>query len=230
MTSAAHARHGRLDQPVYGCTFGEGAKRVLRKTFWVRGRASQSEFWWGYLTIVIVQTVLVIGWVVVLVAVIFGTGLVAATSPTDPTAGLLGSLGIMLVYLSLYVVLILSAIPLFTLTARRLHDAGLSGWLTLLNLVAGGFMVACGFMHASTAGLRFEVGTVDPVIAPQGVAPYGQPAAPMGDAYGPAAYGSGPYGAAPDARQADADAWRMRDGQRARTAGPGHAPPGVTPR
>lgn len=220
MTYAAPALHGRLDQPVYGCTFGEGAKRVLRKTFSVRGRASQSEFWWGYLTMFIVQMVLVLGWVVVLFAVIFGTGLAAASSPTDPTTGLLGSLGIVLVYMSLYAVLIISAIPLFTLTARRLHDAGLSGWLTLLNLAASGFMVACGFMHSSTAGLRFEVGTVDPVVAPEGVAPYGQPVPPVADAYGMAAYGSAPYGAAPYgaapyAGQADAGAPSMQGDQRA---------------
>ena len=220
MTSAAPALHGRLDQPVYGCTFGEGAKRVLRKTFSVRGRASQSEFWWGYLTMFIVQMVLVLGWVIVLFAVIFGTGFAAASSPTDPMAGVLGSLGIMLVYLSLYVVLILAAIPLFTLTARRLHDAGLSGWLTLLNLAAGGFMVACGFMQTSTAGLRFEVGTVDPVIAPQGVAPYGQHVPPMGQAYGmttyaTAPYGAAPYGATPYAGQADAGVPHVQGDQRA---------------
>lgn len=215
MTSAAPALHGRLDQPVYGCTFGEGAKRVLRKTFWVRGRASQSEFWWGYLTMFIVQMVLVLVWVVVLVAVVVGTGLAAASSPTDPTTGLLGSLGIVLVYLSLYAVLIVSAIPLFTLTARRLHDAGLSGWLTLLNLAAGGFMVACGFMHTSTAGLRFEVGTVDPVVAPQGVAPYGQPVPPTVPAYGTAAYGTEPHGAAPYSGQADAGAPPLQGDQRA---------------
>lgn len=184
--------HTPLDQPMYGCTFGEGARRLVRKAFVVRGRASQSELWWGFLVTSIVQIVLAI----VFVFGVFGLtfGLIASTveaasssSPSGFAGAAFAPFAMLFAYGLFFVLMAVTSVPLYTLTARRLHDAGLSGWLTLINLAVGGyFTIAAGFIPTSMAGLRYEQGTASPVVLPTATVPYMQQAP---QAWGPQSAG-----------------------------------------
>ena len=86
-------------------TFGESVSTCLRKYFAIQGRASKSEFWWF-------QSIWVIS---VLGIIIFENN--------DAIAFF--CIGI----------LILIAIPLFTVGVRRLHDTGKSGLYYLWSFV-----------------------------------------------------------------------------------------------
>ena len=78
-------------------TFGDSVSTCLRKYFVVEGRASLSEFWWFQLI-----------WVVAYLSIIL-------FSNNEP-----------IVFFSLGII-ILIAIPLFTVGIRRLHDTNKSG-------------------------------------------------------------------------------------------------------
>ena len=82
------------------------------------GRASRSEYWWGYLGYVVVATVLQI------------VGLVAAIALSSVSEGLAG-LAIAVPYLAIFAMII----PLIGVTVRRLHDTGKSGWMALIFII-----------------------------------------------------------------------------------------------
>ena len=86
-------------------TFGDSVSTCLRKYFVVEGRASLSEFWWFQLI-----------WVVAYLSII-------QFSDNEP-----------IVFFSLGII-ILIAIPLFTVGIRRLHDTNKSGLYILWNFV-----------------------------------------------------------------------------------------------
>lgn len=169
MTIPQHQPTDRFDQPAYDCSFGEGARRFVRKSFVVRGRASQSEFWWGYLTLFIAQMGFLLIWFGVVGVLVFGALGVATfgASIEAMTGGIVGvSIVVTLAYGALFLVLVATSVPFFTLTARRLHDIGLSGWLSLIGLATGWFALVIGFLPAKHEGLRYEFGTTAPVLAP----------------------------------------------------------------
>jgi len=81
------------------------------------GRASRSEYWWGYLGLSVTSIVLQIFWMVGTIALLdFGR---IAALPT--VIALVVALGFL--------------IPSITVTVRRLHDTGKSGWMALLIFV-----------------------------------------------------------------------------------------------
>lgn len=82
------------------------------------GRASRSEYWWGYLGYFVVATVLQI------------VGLVAAIALSSVSEGLAG-LAIAVPYLAIFAMII----PTIAVTVRRLHDTGKSGWMALLIFI-----------------------------------------------------------------------------------------------
>jgi uncharacterized membrane protein YhaH (DUF805 family) len=82
------------------------------------GRASRSEYWWGYLGYVVVATVLQI------------VGLVGAIALMNVNESLAG-LAILLPYLAILGMII----PSIAVTVRRLHDTGKSGWMILIILI-----------------------------------------------------------------------------------------------
>ena len=87
-------------------TFGDSVATCLKKySFVVQGRASLSEFWWFQLI-----------WVVAYLSII-------VFSSNEP-----------IVFFSIGII-ILIAIPLFTVSIRRLHDTNKSGLYILWNFV-----------------------------------------------------------------------------------------------
>ena len=102
-------------------SLGESVSVCLKKYFVVEGRASLSEFWWFQLI-----------WVVGYLSIIL-------FSNNEP-----------IVFFSLGII-ILIAIPLFTVGIRRLHDTNKSGLYILWNFVP--FIGAIIF-------LAFMIGTV----------------------------------------------------------------------
>lgn len=127
--------------------FGESVKRAFRKWSDFEGRATQSEFWWFYLFVVIASFVLYIPFVIGFLAIVSGTaetdsrGQVTFTgSPGAGTIALSVVLGVIVVvaYLVLFVVTL-------SLAVRRLHDTDRSGWWYLLSFVPFGSLVLLYF-------------------------------------------------------------------------------------
>ncbi len=90
----------------------EAVGRCLRKYFVVSGRASRAEFWWWQLFLL-----LALGGILVLAYL-------------GDRAAPHGALGMAYLVLQLG-----SVVPQITVTTRRLHDIGRSGWWQLIGLV-----------------------------------------------------------------------------------------------
>lgn len=102
-------------QPMYGstdssalrgATFGQAVTRFWTKYATFAGRASRSEYWYGYLGFVVPYLVLVV----------LGTSVKAV------------------VFVALLFVLA-AIVPNIALGARRLHDIGKSGWWQLIGII-----------------------------------------------------------------------------------------------
>lgn len=99
-------------------TFAEAVQSVFSKSTKIQGRSPRSEYWYWVLFVIIVQLFTIIP--VVMVAMLIQAQDVWALLPFLIAAG---------------------AIALFlwlgtiTVTIRRLHDQGLSGWFFLLFLI-----------------------------------------------------------------------------------------------
>ncbi len=81
------------------------------------GRASRSEYWWGYLGYVVIATVLQIFALVGAIALI-DAGEIAALPGLIALVGIIGMI-----------------IPSIAVSVRRLHDTGKSGWMLLIILI-----------------------------------------------------------------------------------------------
>lgn len=106
-------------------SFGQAIKTCFRKYFVISGRAPRSEFWWFTLFLML------FGGTFGLIAVGAGLGaFVSGLTTTDndytATAGL--ALGGFLMGLLLFIFYLVMFIPSLTVTVRRFHDVGLSGW------------------------------------------------------------------------------------------------------
>lgn len=111
-----------LDWPQYNIGFRGAVKRAFRKYATFSGRASLSEYWWY-------QLFFLMGF--------FGAGIMVAifgavTSPDGGTTA--GPGGYPFIVLGV-LFLVANILPSISITVRRLHDAGFSGWFYLLNLV-----------------------------------------------------------------------------------------------
>jgi uncharacterized membrane protein YhaH (DUF805 family) len=146
------------DAPLPGATFTQAIGRFFLRATVFTGRASPSELWWTVLFHVLVS----LCW---LVAMSVGVGVAEALSPARlsphdqvPAAGVVGiAFGVMLGLYGLAMV-----VPLIALRARRLHDAGYSGWLQLLLLVPMADLVVLVLLllPSSPHGRRFDRGAV----------------------------------------------------------------------
>mgnify|MGYP001222602027 FL=1 len=105
-------------------TLGDSVSTCLRKYFVVNGRASLSEFWWFQLIWILAY---------LLITIFFDN---------DP-----------IVFFSLGII-ILIAIPLFTVGIRRLHDTNKSGLYILWNCVPiiGGIIFIAFMIGTGTKG------------------------------------------------------------------------------
>ncbi|MDK2013275.1 MULTISPECIES: DUF805 domain-containing protein [unclassified Deinococcus] len=92
------------------------------------GRARRREYWMFTLINTIIVTVLSIP--------VYGAAIgMAMQSDTGaaPSAGLTGTTLIFAVLMGIYALAVM--VPSIAVTVRRLHDAGFSGWLYLLNFI-----------------------------------------------------------------------------------------------
>jgi uncharacterized membrane protein YhaH (DUF805 family) len=153
-----------LDWPQYGIGFGGAVKRAFRKYGTFSGRASRSEYWWFALFTFLAFLALAIP-----------AGALGNATSTDGgrTPGPAGVPFLVLLTIFYFGILV----PTLAVTVRRLHDAGYSGWLVLLNLVPVGGLVVLIFTLLPTS---------------PGAAKYGPPYASAGYPPGPG-YGQNPY-------------------------------------
>jgi uncharacterized membrane protein YhaH (DUF805 family) len=116
-------------------TFIESIKTVLSKYAVFNGRARRSEFWWYYLAVTIVDTILY----VVLVAPGYGAFMtanmeyLAANDPTAPAPTMPGSLVTGFLIVSLVNLALL--LPTLGVSVRRLHDTDRSGFWYFLSFI-----------------------------------------------------------------------------------------------
>lgn len=94
-------------------SFSQAIRTVFSKYFTLSGRAGKAEFWWFVLLWFIVDVVL---------------NLVRNSFDTSKATGAILTLLLGLVALALI-------IPFITVTVRRLHDVGRSGWWVWLHFI-----------------------------------------------------------------------------------------------
>ena len=130
-----------LTLPLYGATFGQALSRFFRSYVRFSGRASRSEYWWATLALVLTG---ILGAVL-----IFGLPSATQSDPITTTIGL-----------SVFVLVALGcALPSWALLVRRLHDADLSGWMSLLSVLpyAGAILqIVFGMLPPKPLGERFD--------------------------------------------------------------------------
>lgn len=118
-----------LNKPFYGASMGVAFKRFFTRYARFRGYSSLSEFWWATLALVLlgiaVQLLIIVGAI--------GAG-VAAEQSGGAAAGPFVGLNL-LVSLLLLAAMLALVIPSFSVTWRRLHDAGFSGLWALLSFI-----------------------------------------------------------------------------------------------
>lgn len=118
--------------PLPGASIGDAVKRFFQRYAQFRGYASQSEYWWVQLFLVILQ---VIGYIMV-IGPLMAAAVATSEDPTvaESSAAALGA-GTVVLALIFFVVFLALIIPSLSLSVRRLHDAGYSGWMVLLMFV-----------------------------------------------------------------------------------------------
>jgi uncharacterized membrane protein YhaH (DUF805 family) len=135
-----------LNWPHYGIGFGGAIVRGFKKYATFVGRASRSEYWWWTLF----TTIVLIGLTVPTLVIGIQTSPDGGDTPGLPAVPLL--ILIALFYLAVLV-------PSIAVAARRLHDAGYSGWLLLLALIPslGGLVVLVfTLLPPSPAGAKYD--------------------------------------------------------------------------
>jgi uncharacterized membrane protein YhaH (DUF805 family) len=139
--------------PHYDIGFVEAIKRGLRKYAIFRGRASRGEYWW---------------WALFVIVGFFALGIMAALAGriTSQDGGITPGFGGVPLSILFVVFWLATIVPTVSVTVRRLHDAGYSGWLYLLNFlpVAGIVPFILTLLPASASGAKY--GPPTPVQQP----------------------------------------------------------------
>lgn len=118
-----------LNKPFYGASMGVAFKRFFTRYARFRGYSSLSEFWWATLALVLLS--LAVQFLIIVGAI--GAG-IAAEQSGGAAAGPFAGLNL-LVSLLLLAAMLALIIPSFSVTWRRLHDAGFSGLWALLSFI-----------------------------------------------------------------------------------------------
>lgn len=109
-------------------SFGTAVKTCFKKYVTFSGRATRAEYWWF-------QAFLVLAYVAIFlfgVLVSMSSGVVGAGENAYEAQGTHWSFWIMLGLINFSLITFL---PALSVTIRRLHDAGHSGWCLLYNLI-----------------------------------------------------------------------------------------------
>jgi uncharacterized membrane protein YhaH (DUF805 family) len=166
------------DRPLRGVGPVEAYARFWRRFGVFSGRASRSEYWWSVLATAVVVAVLG-----VLLAVLLGVGR-ALRDPSPGAAIVLTSLGAVLAFV-LVLFFLAIIVPTIAISIRRLHDADLSGWFSLLTLIPSVgdlILVVLHCLPPSPNGQRFDRGADAAEWTPR----VATPAAPAPAAQAPA--------------------------------------------
>jgi uncharacterized membrane protein YhaH (DUF805 family) len=142
------------DLPLYGASPLTAAARFWRRYAVFSGRASLSEYWWAVLLHVVAAVVL--GAVGAVLLAIGGT----LAQQGSAVAAIPNALGAVLVFL-LVVVVLAQIVPGIAICVRRLHDANLSGLLSLLVFipsVGGLILLVLTVLPSNPEGRRYDRG------------------------------------------------------------------------
>ena len=115
-------------------TFIESIKTCFKKYITIKGRAPRSEYWWFQAMFAPLFLFVVI---------------VSEAENLESTSEL-----IIWCYLLCFVIVILSLIPIITVTIRRFHDTNKSGWYFLLGFIplVGSLIVTVMMIPEGTKG------------------------------------------------------------------------------
>lgn len=112
-------------------TFSQSVRTCLRdKYVTFSGRAPRSEYWWFYLFAMLI-------WIVptLVIMALFGS-FIDPMSGNNQAGGAFS--GVAIVFGIIFVVLFLGLLlPWISVTVRRFHDRGLSGWWVLAAILVG---------------------------------------------------------------------------------------------
>lgn len=135
-----------LNQPHYGASIKEATVRFFKKYVRFNGFASRSEFWWPVISLMVINAIL---WIPYMIGFFMATaGSAAAASSYSSGGEGAAAIGTLLTFIFGGIIFLWSlaiVLPTIALTIRRLHDAGYSGWWILLSLVPPGNIVVLVF-------------------------------------------------------------------------------------
>ncbi|MFI2365017.1 DUF805 domain-containing protein [Promicromonospora sp. NPDC019610] len=114
-------------------SFIESIRTVLSKYATFSGRARRSEFWWYYLAVTILESVLYFALIVPGLTAYTTAMLEAANAGSTTVPAMPGSLTTGYLVVSLVALALL--LPTLAVIVRRLHDTGKSGALAFLLLI-----------------------------------------------------------------------------------------------
>lgn len=141
-------------QPGEPVTFAGAVRNFFRKYAQFSGRASRSEFWWAYLAQVLLLLAMAVVWVVAVVVVVTSA---ENSAGGQPNAGAVSMMFGLLAVISLIGLALV--VPNISLTVRRLHDTGKSGWYYFLSFIPGVggiiLLVLCA-MEPDPSGAAFD--------------------------------------------------------------------------
>lgn len=110
--------HHHGSQPGAPVGFGEAVKRFYSQYAQFSGRASRSEYWWVFLYLAIISTVISV------------LGVTVGTSASGQPNGIGDALSMLELLFA-----VVHIVPNLALGARRLHDTNRSGWFQLIALI-----------------------------------------------------------------------------------------------
>ena len=137
--------------------FSEAIKSVFNKYATFSGRARRSEFWWFTLLCYIIQYA--VGCIMSIMCIPFMLSLFTAAdsdASTEIVAATLGSTVVAYLFMAsvMFVIGLILLIPSISVSVRRLHDIGKSGWWLLLGFIpiAGPIVLLVWFCTDSQPG------------------------------------------------------------------------------
>ena len=132
-------------------SFGQAVKHVFSNYANFQGRASRSEFWWFYLFMVIVNSVISIPYTIGLTSSAGSMTVDQATGQV--TSGSLSGLAIFGIVL-MAIWFLATIVPLIAVSVRRLHDTDRSGGWWFLGFICciGTIILIVFYVQPSTPG------------------------------------------------------------------------------
>lgn len=119
-------------------TFFDAIKSVFKNYANFRGRARRTEFWFFYLLTFIIEQVF--GYIIGLLTVpLMLSAFAAGGSEAEAETAVAALGGTIIVYLlmalTMFIISLVLLIPSISVSVRRLHDTGRSGWCLLIGLI-----------------------------------------------------------------------------------------------